>query len=301
MYGEQLNTRHNRHQESKLFIAKGCSFSIFTNHMTSEKNAALPVAMTIAGSDSGAGAGIQADLLTFAAHGVFGTTAITCLTAQNPDGVTGIHASSAEIVTKQIKQVHDYFKPKALKTGMLLNKEIIQVVARFLQDHPETLSVVDPVMVATSGARLLEEDAIDCLKNDLLPHATLITPNLDEAEVLIGWKPTSAIEMEKAAKELQESLGVNVLLKGGHMDRNALVDVFANKLGQVLQIEHERIHGVNTHGSGCTLSAAIAANMALGNSIAASVYKALDYVFDSMNHALKPAHERFMNHFPYKC
>ena len=223
----------------------------------------LPVALSIAGSDSGGGAGIQADLLTFAANGVFGTTAITCLTAQNPDGVTAVQSMPAEFVSEQIHQVHRFFALGAIKTGMLFNTEIIEAVAAFVQTHPEIPLVVDPVMVATSGARLLEESAIEALQARLLPQASLITPNLDEAAVLLGRRPSTVPEMEAAAAELAAKVGVPVLLKGGHLEQEReLVDILATADGNCSAFTALRIDKVNTHGSGCTLSSAIAANLA---------------------------------------
>lgn len=187
--------------------------------------AELPVALTIAGSDSGAGAGIQADLLTFAAHGVFGTTAIACLTAQNPDGVTAIEVLPPSFVLEQILQVQRCFRIRALKTGMLRTAAVVAAVSDFLRSAQGIPAVVDPVMVATSGAALLEPEALAAVRGLLLPRAALVTPNLDEVAVLLGGRPATPAAMVAAARELAESYGVAFLVKGGHLAGDALTDV----------------------------------------------------------------------------
>lgn len=239
----------------------------------------LPVALTIAGSDSGGGAGIQADLKSFTANGVFGTTAITCLTAQNPEGVSAIEAMPPAFVREQIEQVHRYFKIAAIKTGMLFNAEIIEAVAAFLEEHPDIPCVVDPVMVSTSGAVLLHDSAIAALKERLLPRANLLTPNLDEAAVLLGEKPDSPDTMATAARELAAGCGAAVLLKGGHLaDGKEVTDILALPDGETSVFTARRIEGVDTHGSGCTLSSAIAANLAQGWGLTKAVGEALTYL-----------------------
>lgn len=243
----------------------------FAGTPNSEKTE-LAVALTIAGSDSGGGAGTQADLLTFAALGVFGTTAISALTAQNPDGVSGVHAVPADFVRAQAEQIARFFKIRAAKTGMLANAEIIAAVADFFEKNPEIRLVADPVMIATSGAKLLAPDAVGALRERLLPRAALVTPNLDEAEVLLGekiaWRGNANIsrsEICATAERLAEILGVPALLKGGHALGDEISDVlaFPRAFGAQTQIfSHPRISGTDTHGSGCTLSAAIAAEIA---------------------------------------
>ena len=234
----------------------------------------LPVALSIAGSDSGAGAGVQADLLTFAAHGVFGTTAITCLTAQNPRGVSGVQASPPAFVTEQCTQVATHFRPKALKTGMLLNAEIVLAVADFIQTSGIP-AVVDPVMVATSGATLLAPDAVAAVKTRLIPLAAVVTPNLDEATILLGRKSLGGVA---EALELAKAYGVPFLLKGGHAEGDDLTDSLAWPTGETKTFTARRAPNVDTHGSGCTLSAAIAAQLAKGKTLAEAVTIAHAYL-----------------------
>lgn len=255
------------------------------------------VALTIAGSDSGGGAGIQADLLSFAACGVFGTTAITCLTAQNPDGVSAIEALPAGFVREQCDQVAGFFDVKALKTGMLLNEEIVRAVAAFLADHPKIPAVVDPVMVATSGAVLLQPEAIDAIKSELLPRAALITPNLDEAGVIVGSTPRSLDTMREAAQEMASAFGTAVLLKGGHLDGDEIVDLLQFPDGSRRHFRSSRIGGIDTHGSGCTLSAAIAANLARGAPLADAVSSARDFLRKGMLRPLRFSDRNFIAHF----
>lgn len=258
--------------------------------------AGLPVALSVAGSDSGGGAGIQADLLTFSAHGVYGTTAITCLTAQNPDGVSAVHAAPVSIVHEQIVQVERYFHPRAAKTGMLFNAEIVETVAAFFERHPRMALVVDPVMVATSGATLLRQDAIEAMTRRLFPAATVITPNLDEAAVLLGRRPERADDLADAALELAARFGTAVLLKGGHLRGRELEDVLATAQGGISRYRGDRIHSVDTHGSGCTLSAAIAANLAHGLPLRESVARARRYLRGAMRRPVKVGRRRFIAH-----
>lgn len=269
----------------------------------------LPVALTLAGSDSGGGAGIQADLLTFAAHGVFGTTAITALTAQNPDGVSAVNPVPAEFVREQAEQVARYFNIGAAKTGMLAAAEIIHAVADFFEAHREIKIVVDPVMIATSGAKLIDDSAIATLRERLIPLASLVTPNLDEAEVLLGekfvWRAnpkTQSGEISESAEKLAEVLGVPVLLKGGHGNGDEVFEALAFPKAQGgfdSFVKHPRIAETNTHGSGCTLSAAIAANLASGacENLSSAVSRAVDYVSAGISNPLPVAGERFIAHF----
>jgi hydroxymethylpyrimidine/phosphomethylpyrimidine kinase len=261
-------------------------------------SAELPVALTIAGSDSGAGAGIQADLLTFAAHGVFGTTAITCLTAQNPDGVTAIETLPAAFVVEQILQVHRCFRLRALKTGMLHSAAIVTAVADFLRAEPRIPAVIDPVMAATSGAVLLEPEALAAVREQLLPRAVLVTPNLDEVAVLLGERPATVAAMIGAGRELAKTFGAAFLVKGGHLSGDELTDVLVRPEGDVRTYISRRVQGVNTHGSGCTLSAAIAANIARGLELDDAVEAARAYLLRGMEHGLWIGHRRFINHHP---
>jgi len=257
---------------------------------------ALPAALSIAGSDSGGGAGIQADLLTFSAHGVFGTTAITCLTAQNPDGVVGVHPAPAGFVQQQIEAVCGFFPVRAAKTGMLFNAAIVAAVADGLEGHPDIPLVVDPVMVATSGAVLLEADAIQAMTERLFPLARLITPNLDEGAVLLGRRPEGRADLHEAAATLAERFATHVLLKGGHLVGDRLIDVLASPDGRLRVFEGTRIKDVDTHGSGCTLSAAIAAHLALGKELDEAVAAARRYLRTHMKRALQTGGRRFISH-----
>jgi hydroxymethylpyrimidine/phosphomethylpyrimidine kinase len=256
----------------------------------------LPVVTTIAGSDSGAGAGIQADLLTFAALGVFGTTAITSLTAQNPKGVVAVQAVTPEFLDAQLGQLAGYFKIRALKTGMLYDAELIKVVCKFLNAHREIQVVVDPVMVATSGAMLLKDDAVAVMLGSLFPLASLITPNLDEVAVILGKKPESVEEMRAAAKKLSEMTRAHVLIKGGHLVAETVTDVLQTRDGLTMELSDPRVPDVNTHGSGCTLSAAIAAHIGLGESMEEAVAAGRRYLLDGMKHPIAVSGEKFIAH-----
>ncbi len=240
----------------------------------------IPVALTIAGSDSGGGAGIEIDLRTFWAHGVHGCAAITALTAQNPFGVGLVQGAEPAVLRDQLGRVADAFALRAAKTGMLLNAALIGVAADFAEAHPALPLVVDPVMVATSGARLLDDSAVGVLTARLLPRATLLTPNLPEAAALLG-RPLPAVEAapQAAARALAERLGVRVLLKGGHAAARASLDLLAAPEGACLAFEAPRVEApLTTHGTGCALSAAIAAGLALGQSLREAVAAAKAYV-----------------------
>jgi len=241
----------------------------------------LPVALSIAGSDSGAGAGIQADLLTFAANGVYGTTAITCLTAQNPLGVSGVQATTPAFVLEQCRQVAVHYRPKALKTGMLLNVEIVEAVAAFIAEAGVP-AVVDPVMVASSGATLLAPEAVAAVRSKLLPLAALVTPNLDEASILLDRRALGGKHGSTEALELARRYGVPFLVKGGHAAGDALVDALAWPDGRTLTLLAQRIPGIDTHGSGCTLSAAITAQLAHGQTLEQAVQSAHAYLQNGM-------------------
>jgi hydroxymethylpyrimidine/phosphomethylpyrimidine kinase len=238
----------------------------------------IPAALTIAGSDSGGGAGIQADLKTFAALGVHGTSAITCITAQNPEGVYGIEPCSTAIVRKQIEAVFDQLPPKAVKTGMLYSKQIIRTVADYLCEAGHPPLIVDPVMVSTSGNPLLKADAINVLYRELLPKATLVTPNIYEAEMLTGEEIKSVEGLRSAAKIIYERFGCGALVKGGHLRKSKeAIDVFYDGKQHAL-VSGAFIHGIRTHGTGCTYSAAIAAYLAHGFPLLKAIQKAKQYV-----------------------
>jgi hydroxymethylpyrimidine/phosphomethylpyrimidine kinase len=242
----------------------------------------LAVALTIAGSDSGGGAGVQADLKTFAALGVHGTSAIACLTAQNPRRVLGVEACSPKMLRQQLEAVFEELPPAAVKTGMLYSAENIRVVAKFLSALPPAPCslplVVDPVMVSTSGARLLEPAAIKVLSEKLLPLAVLVTPNLDEAEMLAGGKVSSVEAMREAAREIHRRFGCAVLVKGGHLrgGRDA-VDIFFDGRMELL-LSAPFVKGVSTHGTGCTYSAAICAALARGQRLPSAVETGKGYI-----------------------
>lgn len=233
-------------------------------------------ALTIAGSDSGGGAGIQADIKTMTVNGVFAMSAITALTAQNTTGVTDILNSTPEFLAHQLDAVFTDIYPDAVKIGMVSSAELIQVIADKLTEYDAKNIVVDPVMVATSGARLISEDAIAVLKEKLLPLALLSTPNIPEAEVLSGMEIHSPEDMEKAAGRIYDAFGCAVLLKGGH-DLNDANDLLCTGDG-LRWFKGKRIDNPNTHGTGCTLSSAIAANLAKGMSLEDSVDQAKRYI-----------------------
>ena len=241
-----------------------------------------PIALTIAGSDSGGGAGIQADLKSFHRFGGFGTSVITAITAQNTTGVRAIHAIPLDDVTAQLDAVVEDLRPAAFKTGMLATAALARTVADGVARHGLANWVLDPVMVATSGDRLLEVDAEEALRDELLPHATLVTPNLEEAAILVGRAVRSVDDMEGAARELV-ALGTEAaLVKGGHLDDGGrpspiVVDVLYDGKS-VHRWERERIDTVHTHGTGCTLSAAIAAGLARGRPLREAVDTALDFL-----------------------
>jgi hydroxymethylpyrimidine/phosphomethylpyrimidine kinase len=237
----------------------------------------IPIALTIAGSDSGGGAGVQADLKTFATLGVHGTSAITCITAQNPRRVLGIEACSAKIVRGQIEAVFDQLPPRAVKTGMLFSSEIIREVARALRQRRYPV-VVDPVMIATSGARLLKADARNALVKKLFPLATLVTPNIPEAEALLDLCIREPEDLRTAARAMHERFGCAALVKGGHLrNTREAIDVFFDGKTE-LMLSCPRVVGVKTHGTGCTYSAAITAHLAHGETLSRAVELAKMFV-----------------------
>jgi len=247
----------------------------------------MPVVLTIAGSDSGGGAGIQADLKTFEATGVFGTSAITCVTAQNPDAVTGVQALDPDMVKRQIAAVCAGFPVAAAKTGMLYSAGIVRAVAESLSEHPVGILVVDPVMVATSGARLLRDDAVSALRELILPRATVVTPNVPEAEVLAGCTIRTPADVRSSAARLAVEFRTAFVLKGGHMESGAdVVDVLAEKDGRIFDFRTPRLNARETHGTGCTFSAALAAYLALGSSLPEAVGKAQSFVARALESAV---------------
>ncbi len=263
-----------------------------------DPNAERPVALTIAGSDSGGGAGVQADLKTFAALGVHGASAIACLTAQNPRQVLGLEPVSPKMLRQQIQAVFAELCPRAVKTGMLLSAENVRAVAEFfkrppalgkgrqpggrrrrpsaLKQHPPL--IVDPVMVASSGTPLLKSDAIAVLARELLPLAALVTPNLSEAEILAERKISTPEDMRAAARLIYRRFGCAALVKGGHLPAGReVLDIFFDGQTELL-LTAPFITGIRTHGTGCTYSAAIAAYLALGSDLRAAVKRAKPFV-----------------------
>lgn len=243
-----------------------------------------PVALTIAGSDSGGGAGIQADIKTFSSLGVFGASAITAITAQNTQGVRGIQAISPEILRGQIEAILEDFIVDAVKIGMLHNKDAVKVVSETLPSFQQTSIILDPVMISTSGSKLLEDDAIRTIMDELFPKATLLTPNIPETEYLSGIKINNEADILLAARKLQKK-GCNALLiKGGHIPGVETVDrLFINENNPICLVS-PTVETFNTHGTGCTLSSAIAAYMALGHSLVEAVRLAKEYMNNALVH-----------------
>ncbi len=244
----------------------------------------MRTALTIAGSDSGAGAGIQADLKTFAAHGVYGTSAITAVTAQNTLGVTAWEAISSDLVTAQIEAVEGDIGADAVKTGMLANAAIVEAVAAAIVSLDLPNVVVDPVMIAKGGDRLLDLEAVGAIKAELLKHATVVTPNIPEAEVLADMPIRTVDDMRSAARRIV-GLGPRVVVvKGGHLDGPESIDLVLGDAGE-FELRGPRLPGRNTHGTGCTLASAIAANLALGHPMERSLRAAREYLEGAIRHA----------------
>ncbi len=251
----------------------------------------IPMALTIAGSDSGGGAGIQADLKTFAALGVHGTAAIACLTAQNPARILGIEPCAPEMLRLQLAAIFEELPPAAVKTGMLFSEENVRVVADFFKNKKTPL-VVDPVLASTSGAKLLQPRALKILMDRLIPLAALVTPNLPEAEILSGQKISSIEEMEAAAGKIHSRFGCGVLLKGGHLrDERQATDIFFDGKTRLF-LRAPFVKGVRTHGTGCVYSAAICAALARGKNLAQAAQTAKRFV----THAILNSY-RIGNHF----
>jgi hydroxymethylpyrimidine/phosphomethylpyrimidine kinase len=237
----------------------------------------MRIALTIAGSDSGGGAGIQADLKTFHRFGVFGTSVVTAITAQNTLGVARWVAVPAELVRQQLAAVATDLRPGAVKSGMLADPEVVTTVAAGLREHRLAPYVLDPVMVATSGDPLLTDDAVSAIRRELVPLADVITPNLDEVSILLGEPVCDEPAMMRAARRLVESGARATLLKGGHLPGAEMVDVLFD--GRELHtFRHSRIDTRSTHGTGCTLSAAVTAQLALGAPLVVAVERAIEFV-----------------------
>lgn len=236
----------------------------------------MQTVLTIAGSDCSGGAGIQADLKTIAAHGLYGMSVITALTAQNTTGVFGIKEISPAFVRKQLDCVFEDIRPNAVKIGMVSSATIVDAIADGLKWWSPENIVIDPVMISTSGRTLLQSDAVDALRTHLLPLADLVTPNLPEAEALCGFPIVNAVDMERAARAITQSIGCATLVKGGHA-AGAADDVLCLQ-GKLHWFHGKRIQNPNTHGTGCTLSSAIACGLACGQSLPDSIAAAKDYL-----------------------
>ena len=237
----------------------------------------MRTALTIAGSDSSGGAGIQADIKTMTLNGVFAMSAVTALTAQNTTGVTDIMEATPEFLGEQLDAVFTDIYPDAVKIGMVSSAGLIELIAKKLRDYGAKHIVVDPVMVATSGAKLLRDDAIETLKRELLPLAEVVTPNIPEAEILSGLEIKDAAGMEAAARKISAAYGCAVFCKGGHQTNDAN-DLLCDREGNTRWFLGRRIANPNTHGTGCTLSSAIAANLAKGFCLEDSVERAKTYL-----------------------
>ena len=240
----------------------------------------MRTALSIAGSDSSGGAGIQADIKTMTANGVYAMTAITALTAQNTIGVTGIMEVTPEFLAQQLDSIFTDIRPDAVKIGMVSSSALIQVIAEKLKEYKAENIVVDPVMVATSGSKLISDDAIETLKTCLMPLSSILTPNIPEAEVLAEMKVETEEEMILAAKKISETFHCAVLCKGGHQLNDANDLLYRD--GEYKWFHGKRIQNPNTHGTGCTLSSAIASNLAKGYSMDESVKRAKDYISEAL-------------------
>ena len=271
----------NRHPRKPKILARdiradeGCHDQLkrYLQGMTNE----IPVTLTIAGSDCSAGAGIQADLKTFQHFRVHGLTAVTCVVSETANVVRAVHPVPVDIVSDQISILLDSFPVVALKTGMLFSAAHVAAVADILRDHPSVQRVIDPVMIASTGAPLLQADALAVYRESLLPLATLITPNLPEAEVLLGELIPDAAAMEGAARRLAEMFGTAILLKGGHLAGPECLDLLVDR-GRVYRFTVPRIPVRGSHGTGCTLSAAVTAALAHGKSLPEAVELAKTYL-----------------------
>jgi hydroxymethylpyrimidine/phosphomethylpyrimidine kinase len=257
----------------------------------------MRTALTIAGSDSGAGAGIQADLKTFAAHGVYGTSAVTAVTAQNTLGVTMFEALAADLVTAQIEAIVSDIGAHAAKTGMLATAAIVEAVAAAIEELDVPWLVVDPVMVAKSGAALLDDEAVGAMKTELLRRAFVVTPNVPEAEALTGMAIRGDADRREAARRLHALGARRVIIKGGHLPTQDIVDLLYDG-ERFTDFRGERVPGRNTHGTGCTFAAAITAHLALGRTLEEAIPLAQRYVAGAIRHAPPLGHGHGpMQHF----
>lgn len=274
-----------------------------------------PVTLTVAGSDNSAGAGIQADLKTFSHFGCYGLTAVTCVVAEVPGRVSAIQAIKPEIVAEQVALSFDAFPVGAVKTGMLYSTAIIEAVAEVLQRKIEAASsrlpgfrkrleaastsplVIDPVMVASSGDPLLKKSAITAYKKHLFPRATLVTPNLDELQILSGRTVGNLVQMQECGRFLADQFGCAFLLKGGHLRGREAVDILVTADG-VEEFRAPYFRGVDTHGTGCTYSTAITANLAHGHSLSRAVWTAKRYITTAISHQLRWGKTHALEHFP---
>ena len=257
----------------------------------------MKTVLSIAGSDCSGGAGIQADLKTFSAHKVYGMAVISSVTAQNTLGVSDVFNLPALIVEEQLESVFSDIFPDAVKIGMLGNTEIVKAVARMLKKYQPSNVVADTVMISTSGKRLLEEEAVSVLENSVFPLATLITPNIPEAEYISGCKISSGDDMKSVAKRISGTYNTAVLLKGGHFSDNA-DDVLCTVDGNITVFRSERIDNPNNHGTGCTLSSAIASNLAVGSGLEQAVSDAKQYLIRALKSGLDLGHGNGpLNHF----
>jgi hydroxymethylpyrimidine/phosphomethylpyrimidine kinase len=248
----------------------------------------VPTALTIAGSDSGGGAGIQADLKTFSALGVYGMSVLTAITAQNTVAVTAVHEIPSDIVAAQIDAVITDIGADVVKTGMLASSELIRIVAAKIREHRLDRLIVDPVMVAKSGDWLLREEAVAALREELLPLALVVTPNLPEAEVLTGRPVKTLDDMREAGREIVALGARAALVKGGHLDGDPVDVLYAE--GRMLELPARRIHTKNTHGTGCTYASAIAAYLARGESVEGAVTQAKVYLTAAIEQAYPIGH-----------
>ena len=263
-----------------------------------EGNPSLLSVLTIAGSDSGGGAGIQADLKTFAAHRVHGLSAIAALTAQHTRGVTAVHVPPMDFLRAQLDACFDDFDIAAVKLGMLANADVIEVVAAALEIRRPRFVILDPVMVSTSGSKLLEDNALHALRTRLMPLATMVTPNLPEAELLLGRRIGDRAEMRAAAADLRALGADTVFLKGGHLqDGGDVTDLYADA-ENIDDIAHPRLQ-LEAHGTGCTLASAIAANLCLGLALKEACFAASDYVHAALQRGYRPGRSNIvvLDHF----
>jgi len=260
------------------------------------RSRSVPVALTIAGSDSGGGAGLQADLKTFAALGAHGTTAVTCLTAQNPRHVLAVTPCPPAQLLAQLNALWAELPPAAVKTGMLCNRANVRLLVNFFRQHPGPPLVIDPVMVSTSGTRLLAPGAIKLLLEELLPLAAVVTPNVDETIILTGHKPATVDGLRAAARQIHTRYGCAALVKGGHLPNNrTAVDIFFDGKTELF-LAAPFIRGLKTHGTGCTYSAAITAGLAEGLKLPDAVGRAKHYITRAIANSYRTHGHSVLNH-----